>query len=242
MYNRAKIYALIPARAGSKRVKDKNIRELSGVPLMVYSIRAAAHCKAIQRIFVSTDSLSYSELARKKGGQPIIRPPELAEDDVTDYPVIEHFLDEIATLPDYLVYLRPTTPLRKVPVMDAAIKEFVDLCTNCEKSDYADSPTAMRSVEEMSESAFKCYTMLGQLLRSIGDPDVPNHKAIKTYKPNGYIDIIRPKMMLATGNLWGSRVYGFKTPPTIEIDTEHEFKLAEYQIAYEEGERFVFTH
>jgi CMP-N-acetylneuraminic acid synthetase len=92
----------------------------------------------------------------------------------------------------------------------------------------------------MSESAFKCYTMLGQLLRSIGDPDTPNQKAIKTYKANGYIDIIRPKLILGTDNLWGSRVYGFKTPPVIEIDTEHEFKLAEYTIAYQEGRAVVF--
>jgi N-acylneuraminate cytidylyltransferase len=221
MQGNGNVYALIPARAGSERVKDKNIRELSGVPLMVYSIRVALHSKRINRVYVSTDSLSYSEIARKAGAEVIIRPAELSGADVTDYPVIEHAIDDIKmeTLPEYLVYLRPTTPLRTVTLIDTAIKEFVGLCESCDKTEYSDSPTALRSVEEMSESAFKCYTMLGQLLRSIGDPDTPNHKAIKTYK-----------------------VYGFKTPPVIEIDTEHEFKLAEYTIAYEEGGRHVFTH
>jgi CMP-N-acetylneuraminic acid synthetase len=205
---------------------------------MLYTIRAAQYSAFITKVFVSTDSLSYAKIAQQEGAYYTPRPPELAADDTRDYAVVEHFLNTVDHVPDYLAYLRPTTPLRKAPLIDMAIKDFIQLCEQSDKP-----PTALRSVEEMSESAFKCYTMLGQLLISIGnDPDAPNQELVKTYKPNGYIDIIRPKHMLASGELWGNRVYGFKTPPTIEIDTENDFKLAEYQMAVEEGGRFVFTH
>ena len=78
--------ALIPARSGSKGVRDKNIQRLNDHPLIAYAIKAAHKVKAIQRVFVSTDSESYANVAKEYGAEvPFLRPGELSEDNSTDY-------------------------------------------------------------------------------------------------------------------------------------------------------------
>ncbi|MFH0942881.1 MAG: hypothetical protein V1810_01780, partial [Candidatus Beckwithbacteria bacterium] len=75
------ILGVIPARSGSKSVKDKNIRPLGGRPLMAWSIKAGLACKQIDQVVVSTDSEKYAQLAKFYGAEVINRPVELAEDE-----------------------------------------------------------------------------------------------------------------------------------------------------------------
>lgn len=83
--------ALIPARGGSKRIPDKNVKAFGGMPLIVYPIKAAIDSGLFDRIIVSTDSHQIAEIARKEGAEtPFIRPPELADDFTPTIPVIKH--------------------------------------------------------------------------------------------------------------------------------------------------------
>ena len=75
------IVGLIPARAGSKRVQDKNIRPLAGHPLIAYTIAAALESNVFSDVIVSTDSEKYAEMARYYGAEvPFLRPAEFAGD------------------------------------------------------------------------------------------------------------------------------------------------------------------
>jgi CMP-N,N'-diacetyllegionaminic acid synthase len=215
-----KIIALIPARSGSKRVKDKNIRLLGGIPLLNYSIRTAHDCglKAV----VSTDSEEYADIALAESADVLMRPECLATDDCDDRKVVTHFLLQHPC--DIVVYLRPTTPFRESSMIVRAIKEF--------------QGTGLRSVEEMGESAYKCFEIeMGRLfpvwVHDFDDTvrfdltDQPNHKCPKTYHPNGYVDLIRAEWV-KKGQLWGPEKQAFITPRVIEIDTEEDFEMAEW--------------
>ena len=97
-----KILAVIPARSGSKGVKNKNIKILGGKPLICHSIESALESKLITDVVVSTDSEEISEIAKESGAQvPFIRPPKLAIDTAESYPVIHHALIEMQLIKKY---------------------------------------------------------------------------------------------------------------------------------------------
>ena len=227
------VVAVIPARSGSKSVVDKNIKLLGGHPLIAYSIAAAQLSSRIDRIIVSTDSIEYASIAREYGVEvPFLRPPEISGDNSTDYECIKHVLDwmknEENFVPNYLVHLRPTTPLRETKYIDAAI----DLI---KKTNYA---TALRSVHEMSESAYKAFEIEGNYLKSIGSNSFaldasndPRQSFNKTYQANGYVDVIKTEYVIKNNKLHGDRVIAFITPRVVEVDMPDDFDYLEYQMA-----------
>ena len=227
------VVAVIPARSGSKSVVDKNIKLLGEHPLIAYSIAAAKLANGIDRVIVSTDSVEYASIARKYGAEvPFLRPPEISGDNSTDYECIKHILDwmqnEENFLPTYLVHLRPTTPLREINYIDMAI----DLI---KKTKYA---TALRSVHEMSESAYKTFEIEGDYLKSVGsnsfaldESNGPRQSFSKTYQANGYVDVIKTEYVIENNKLHGDRVIAFVTPRVVEVDTPDDFDYLEYQMA-----------
>jgi len=91
--------AIIPARSGSKRIKNKNIKLFDGKPLIYYSINAAKKSKLFDRIIVSTDSEKISKIAIKYGAEaPFIRPKELSDDFTSTQDVIRHAIKKINNL------------------------------------------------------------------------------------------------------------------------------------------------
>ena len=224
--------ALIPARSGSKEVKNKNILKVNGFPLLAFSIRAALLAKGIDRVVVSTDSRSYKKIALEFGAEvPFLRPKNISGDRSVDYDFIKHALDWFATeegkAPHYIVHLRPTTPLRDPRLISKAIKEF----------EYNNRATALRSVQVMPESAYKCFHVKNQYLKCVGtwSPDLdhanePRQSFSKTYQANGYVDILKTSYILKHKKLHGNRVMAFATPPVREIDTKEDFKQLEYEI------------
>ena len=88
------VLAVIPARSGSKSVKNKNIRLINGKPMIAYSIGHAKQAACIDRVIVSTDSEEYAEIARKYGAEtPFIRPAQYATDTALDIDVFVHALE-----------------------------------------------------------------------------------------------------------------------------------------------------
>jgi len=229
----ADVVAVIPARSGSKSIVDKNIKLLGGHPLIAYSIVAAKLASGIDRVIVSTNSIEYASIARKYGAEvPFLRPPEISGDNSTDYECIKHILDwmqnEENFLPTYLVHLRPTTPLREINYIDMAI-DFI------KKTKYA---TALRSVHEMSESAYKAFEIEGNYLKSIGSNSFaldasndPRQSFNKTYQANGYVDVIKTEYVIKNNKLHGDHVIAFVTPLVVEVDTPDDFDYLEYQMA-----------
>lgn len=228
----AKVVALIPARAGSKGVPNKNVRLLGGHSLLAWSIAACLKSSTIDRVIVSTDSAEYAALATKLGAEaPFLRPEAISGDRSTDYDFIVHALDWLAAEegePDYLVHIRPTTPLRDPQLIDDAVKAFVG----------APYMTALRSVHEMSESAYKTFEMAegGQLKRLGADNtelDAANNARQQfpvTYQANGYVDVLSSRFIRKSGLMHGDHVVPFVTPSVVEVDTLGDFEHLEFQI------------
>ncbi|MBM3778561.1 MAG: acylneuraminate cytidylyltransferase family protein [Acidimicrobiia bacterium] len=110
------VLGLVPARAGSKGLPGKNVRLLHGQPLLAWTAAAARASGVIDRLVLSTDAEEIAAIGRAAGMEtPFLRPPVLAGDETPMLPVIEHAVDALEAdgwLPDIIVLLQPTSPLR----------------------------------------------------------------------------------------------------------------------------------
>lgn len=126
---KTKILAIIPARGGSKGIPGKNIKLIADKPLIAYSIEVARNSRFINRIVVSTDDENIAEAAKKYGAEVVVRPKELAEDITPMDPVLKHVVDSLEKenyVPDAVVLLQPTSPLRTVEHLDEAAEKFLN--------------------------------------------------------------------------------------------------------------------
>lgn len=134
MYNGKKIVAIIPARSGSKGLKDKNIKLLNGKPLLAYTIEAALNSDVFDYILFTSDSKEYCEIAKKYGAQtPFLRPDSLSSDTSSSADVILHGLEELEALGhsfDYFMMLQPTSPLRRSEDIVNAVDLLIGKCAN----------------------------------------------------------------------------------------------------------------
>jgi CMP-N-acetylneuraminic acid synthetase len=224
------ICGLIPAREGSKGIPHKNIIDLEGHPLIAYSIALAKLSKHINRVVVSTDSEEIAKIALKYGAEvPFLRPKKFATDKSTDLEFVEHalgwFEKNEGRIPDYLVHLRPTTPLRDPQIVDKAIRLMVN----------NRGATALRSVHETRESPYKLLGMENGYLVGLfpNDPRVeyynlPRQAFPPVYQPNGYVDILESENILKTGRLHGEKTLGFVTEDVGELDRMEDIERIQY--------------
>jgi CMP-N,N'-diacetyllegionaminic acid synthase len=129
-----KILAIIPARSGSKGLKDKNIKCLNGKPMINYTIEAALESEVFSNVVVSTDSQKYADIAGKAGAEvPFIRPDNLAKDESTTNDVILHAISEMENTNDEydcFMLLQPTSPLRTAENIKKAYSLFKEKNAN----------------------------------------------------------------------------------------------------------------
>ena len=125
-----RIYGLVPARGGSRRLPGKNLRPLAGRPMIDYTFDAAVTAGCLAKVILSTDDPEIAKLARRFGvSTPFLRPATLASDDADVTDVILHALDFLASRdeePDALMVLQPTSPLRTAEDVRAAVAMFVE--------------------------------------------------------------------------------------------------------------------
>ncbi|WP_369426059.1 MULTISPECIES: acylneuraminate cytidylyltransferase family protein [Oceanotoga] len=126
-----KTLCVIPARGGSKGIKDKNIIDLNGNPLISYTIKAAKNSKIFENIVVSTDSEKILEVSQRYGAEvPFLRPKELATDSSSSMDALIHAIDNCERIYkknyDIVILLQPTSPLRN----DKNIIEAFELFEN----------------------------------------------------------------------------------------------------------------
>jgi CMP-N,N'-diacetyllegionaminic acid synthase len=122
------VLALVPARGGSKGIPDKNVRALAGRTLLDYVAKAAATSGVVDRIVLTTDSERIAEEGRRVGMEvPFLRPRALAADDTPMLPVVEHAVERLEQdgwMPDIVVLLQPTSPLRRPDHIRDAIEQL----------------------------------------------------------------------------------------------------------------------
>jgi len=226
------IYGIIPARSGSKGVPGKNIKLLGGYPLIAYTIAAAKMAKNISRTIVSTDSTEIASIAKKYGADvPFLRPAELSGDKSPDIDFVLHainwFQQNEKKTPDYLVHLRPTTPLRNPVIIDKAIQEI----RSC------DEATSLRSGHPAAESPFKWFLrdeqgfFKGILPEYTNDfISAPRQLFPTVYIPDGYVDVLKTSFIMESGTLHGNKMIGFVSPVCTEVDTIEDFEFLEYEL------------
>jgi CMP-N,N'-diacetyllegionaminic acid synthase len=124
-----KFLAIIPARGLSKGIPRKNVRLVAGKPLIAWTIEAALNAKGVDRVLVSTEDEEIAEVARQYGAEvPFLRPLELSQDETPTLPVLQNVVFELKNMenfvPDAVITLQPTSPLRTCEHIDDAIERF----------------------------------------------------------------------------------------------------------------------
>lgn len=235
MINGKEILAIIPARGGSRRIPKKNIKKLAGKPLIAYTIEEAKKSQYIDRIITSTDIEEIAQVAREYGSEvPFMRPVEFAADQATDLVVFEHSLSWLSEnedyKPDIVVQLRPTSPLRTVKEIDAAIELLL-------AHPEADS---VRTVAEPEQSPYKMYRinnsgMLEPLLNLNEGKEsfnLPGQSLPKVYKHIGYVDVIWEKTISQKHQMTGEKIVPLILKGAYSgIDTPADWELYEYLIS-----------
>ena len=224
MYKEKSILALIPARGGSKGIKNKNIVVLAGKPLLTYTISAAQEAACFDRIVVSTDSDEIARTAKEWGADiPFMRPAELASDEAKSEPVATHALkalEEQGETYDIVVYLQPTSPLRQASHIIGAIDFFIErnlpsLVSVCLVREH---PLYMRTMEND-----------GRLKNIVNiKSDVRRQDLSQYYKLNGAIYINNTDDILScwrgNDNLYG---YIMDSISSLDIDSYEDLQFAE---------------
>ena len=207
------ILCLIPARSGSKGIKNKNILEVNGFPMLVWSIKQAQESKysKYMKIVLSTDSEEYRKIGLKYGAEvPFLRPNEISGDLSTDQQFIEHavnFYQKNNYEPDFILQLRPTYPTRKVKILDECLDIFL------EKRNEYDS---LRTIVPFEKSPFKMYKIqennLKPLFKEVNNMKEPYNQCRQvlpqTYLHNGYIDILNTEI-IKKGTISGDKIYPY---------------------------------
>lgn len=214
--------AVVPARSGSKGLKDKNIIELCGKPMINYSIEAAVKSKLFNRIICSTDSNLYGEIAKKAGAEVIYRDESMSSDTATTYDYMEDLFQKIGTDFDYFVLLQPTSPLRTSHHIAEAVELFDK---HCNKFDF------LCSVKEAEHSALLVKPIDEDLSLKYFDTDFKNYRRQKyrEYSPNGAIFIGKVNKYLAQGHFFGKRSLGYimNKIDSVDIDDKIDYLLVQ---------------
>ncbi len=229
MYKKKKFLAIIPARAGSKRVLNKNKRILNGKPLIQWSIDAAKQSKYIDSIVVSSDDNQILSIAQKQNVDILKRPDSLASNTSTAVDVLLHALEKIEDTFDYLVLLQPTSPLRTSLDIDQAIEMLIDREKN-----------SVVSVCQTQHSPLWCNTLpesgimdnfMSKSLEGKRSQDLETY-----YRLNGAIYIVKISEFISVKSLIPDNAYAYKMDQSrsIDIDTMYDFVCAEAIMKSEE--------
>ncbi len=229
-----KIVALIPARSGSKRVPDKNIRPLAGHPLIAYSIAAALQSGIFDAVIVSTDSERYADIARHYGAEiPFLRPAKIAGDTAPDIEWVEHMLSELRRDGrdyDCFSILRPTSPFRLPETIRRAWDEFLA----------EDGVDSLRAVEKCQQHPGKMWIVREKRMMPLlpmGPAEQPWHSSQYPSLPvvfvqNASLEIARAKVVLENKTIAGNVLMPFFTRDFegFDVNSHYDWQLAEHMV------------
>ena len=229
------VLAIIPARGGSKGIKNKNITNLNGSSLISYSIKAALESKLISRVICSTDSEIIAEEAIKHGAEvPFLRPDQISQDNSSDIEYFNHALEWLkineSYKPKLLVQLRPTSPLRNLEMIDEAIQIMIE----------DGSYDSLRAISMPDHTPYKMWKLVKRnemkpLLKLTGNKEPYNtnrQNLPEVYAQTGSIDITRPETLEKYKSMTGKKIYPFIMDERyfIDIDNIESLELAEIRM------------
>ena len=212
--------AIIPARSGSKGLKNKNILPICNKPMLAYTIEAAIESNLFERVILSTDSLEYKEIGIAFNAEVILRGEEVSNDSASTFMVIEDLFKKIDTSFDYFMLLQPTSPLRNHRHVSEACELFEK---NFEKFDFLVS---------MQKAHFP--SVLVKPIENDGslkhfNTDFSNYKrqAFADYSPNGALYIGKPQEYLEHKHFYGAKSIGYimNSIDSADVDTAIDYEF-----------------
>lgn len=217
--------AIIPARSGSKGLKDKNIKELNKNPLIYYAIKEAKKSNIFDEIMLSTDSVLYADIGKKLGASvPFLRDDNLSTDTASTWDVVKDVLkryEEKNIYFDTVCILQPTSPLR---ISEDIVKSY-DMFKEKDAN-------FVVSVCEMDHCPLWSNTLDDTLsMENFIDKNIiqkPRQELPIYYRINGAVYIIKTKYLFEVKDIYSSKSYAYIMPKTrsIDIDDIVDFKLA----------------
>jgi CMP-N,N'-diacetyllegionaminic acid synthase len=227
MYRGKRIVAVIPARSGSKRLPGKNLRLLSGMPLISWSIRAARASAYIDKIIVSTDDRRIADVARRHGAQtPFIRPRELASDSASSIAVLLHALQWLSDRGEPFelsMLLQPTSPLRTAADIDNAVRLLFR-----KKAQAIVSVCAAEHNPRWSNLLPRDLNMRG-FLKAVERTPASNVPG-RYFRLNGAVYLAFSDFVSENKSFFGTKTYGYVMDrrSSVDIDTIDDLGYAEY--------------
>lgn len=234
---KTEVLAIIPARSGSKTIRDKNIMSIGGKPLIAYSIEHALQSELITRVIVSTDSEYYAEISKEHGAEiPFLRPSEFAGDFSTDLEVFIHALEYLEKnenyKPEICVHFRPTCPIRDVADIDNMIRIIQE----------NPSIDSVRSLSIAEETPFKMWSMSDNMeITPVVTCDIkeaynmPRQKLPVVYIQNASIDVVRSSTITVKKSMTGDKISGYVMEHFYDIDTMEHFEKASNALMLKKG-------
>jgi CMP-N,N'-diacetyllegionaminic acid synthase len=233
--NAPSIVALIPARSGSKRIPDKNIRLLAGHPLIAYSIAAACQSGVFSTVIVSTDSERYANIAAYYGAKvPFLRPQEISGDHSSDIEWVEITLNRLRGEQqefDCFSILRPTSPFRHPVTIKRAWSEFLA----------EDGVDSLRAVEKCRQHPGKMWVIRGKRmipLLPLTPAEQPWHsnqyQSLPTvYMQNASLEIAWTRVVFDSHTIAGQVVMPFFTMDYegFDLNYPYDWDLADHLIS-----------
>ena len=220
-----RVLAVITARGGSKGVVGKNVRPISGKPLIGWTIDAANKSKYIDRLILSSDDDEIMQCARELGCEvPFVRPDHLATDEASSVDVLRHALEEEGEGFDLMVLLQPTSPFRLAKDIDGAIERLIETeartCITVCKA--AKNPHWMFEIEE--DGRLEPILKIEPINIAKRRQDLP-----PVYSVNGAVYVAYVQDILIGGGLieHGTVAHVMSAKRSLDIDDETDFKIAE---------------
>jgi CMP-N,N'-diacetyllegionaminic acid synthase len=214
MIRNKKLLGLIPARGGSKRLPGKNTMDLSGKPLIAWSIDAANRSKYIDKVIVSTDDQAIANIAIASNAEiPFMRPSHLATDEASSIDTVLHAIENIHAMSnenyEYIILLQPTSPLRTSKHIDIAVELLLDLD--------ADGIVSICDISNNSESDNSCSYKIP--IQNIINKDTDNFIE-NQYKVNGAIYLSKIDLLTRELAFFHDKSYGYIMSPDESIDID----------------------
>jgi len=219
--------ALIPARAGSERVRDKNVRPLAGHPLLAYAVATARQAGVFDRVVCSTDSTKIADVAKRYGADvPFLRPAKFATSTSPDIEWITHALEQIDEHYDLFAIVRATNPFRGPDVLQRGLEQLL-------ATPEADS---IRAVELVKQHPGKMWVLEGKTMRPLLDQShlenawhAGQYQALpQIYVQNSALEIAWTRVVSQTGTREGRVVAPYLTNDYegFNIDNEEDWERA----------------
>lgn len=214
-----RILSIIPARAGSKGLPQKNMIDLAGRPLIAWTIEASLNSKYITKTVVSSDSDEILKIAKEYGADIIKRPVDLATDTASSESVVAHALENIEEEFNFVVLLQPTSPLRNTEDIDNSFEKL-----------FRENVTALISVCETDNKILKAFKenekgfMEG--LSNNKYPFMRRQDLPKTYMSNGAIYMVKVSDFLKNDSFYTDKTisYIMSGARSLDIDTKEDLK------------------